>query len=101
MLQRHSRPCRTSRNHRAESSEEPRLRLLLRIPVIAVFFAALFVQTVRAQEMPQPAAPVYEITGAVHSGKTSLPGATVTAANTLTGKKFAAASNPDGKFAFS
>lgn len=77
------------------------MRLSFRIPVIAVFFAAHFVQTARAQEMPQPVAPVYEITGAVHSGETPLPGATVTAANTLTGKKFAAASSPDGKFAFS
>ncbi len=77
------------------------MRLLLQIPVMAVFFAPLLALPGQAQEMPQPVAPVYEITGAVRSGKTPLPGATVTAANTLTAKKFAAVSSPDGKFSFS
>jgi hypothetical protein len=47
------------------------------------------------------AAAVFEITGSAHSGKTPLPGVTVTAANTLTGKKYAAATNAEGKFSFS
>ena len=46
-------------------------------------------------------APSYEITGSARSGKTPLPGAAVTAANTLTGKKYAAVTNAEGKFSFS
>src|ERR1700722_11379955 len=42
--------------------------------------------------------PSYEITGAARSGKTPLPGATVTASNTLTGKKYFAATDAEGKF---
>lgn len=42
---------------------------------------------------------MYQISGTVHSGKTPLPGVTVTAANTLTGKKFSAATISDGAFA--
>lgn len=44
------------------------------------------------------AAVTYQISGSARSGKTPLPGATVTAANTLTGKKYAAVTNLDGKF---
>lgn len=56
----------------------------------------------KAQSAPAPAAtPAYEITGSARSGKTPLPGVTVTAANTLTGKKYAAATNSEGKFGFS
>ena len=55
----------------------------------------------RAQaNSPAAQAPSYEITGSVHSGKTPLPGVTVTAANTLTGKKFTAATISDGSFVF-
>jgi len=43
----------------------------------------------------------YEITGLAHSGKSPLPGATVTAANTLTGKKYAVVTDNRGNFAFS
>jgi hypothetical protein len=46
------------------------------------------------------ATPTYEISGTARSGKTPLPGATVTAANTLTGKKYAAVTNTEGKFTF-
>jgi hypothetical protein len=42
--------------------------------------------------------PAYEIGGSVRSGKTPLPGVTVTAANTLTGKKYSSATNSEGKF---
>lgn len=41
----------------------------------------------------------YVITGSVHSGKTPLPGVTLTASNTLSGKKYTAATNSDGTFA--
>ncbi|MGB2655179.1 MAG: TonB-dependent receptor [Candidatus Acidiferrum sp.] len=44
--------------------------------------------------------PTYRISGTVHSGKTPLPGVTLTAANTLTGKKFTAATVSDGSFLF-
>jgi hypothetical protein len=40
----------------------------------------------------------YQISGSVHSAKTPLPGVTVTATNTLTGKKFAAVTAADGTF---
>lgn len=68
----------------------------------------------RAQENPAPApstpagpqtnatpAPVmtYQIIGSVHSGKTPLPGVTLSASNTLTGKKYTAATISDGTFA--
>jgi len=43
----------------------------------------------------------YEITGTARSGKTPLPGATVTASNTLTGKKYSAVTDAEGKFTFS
>jgi hypothetical protein len=45
-----------------------------------------------------PQAIAYHIAGNVHSGKTPLPGVTVTAANTLTGKKFSAVTASDGTF---
>ncbi len=50
-----------------------------------------------AQSAPPP---TYEITGTARSGKTPLPGATITASNTLTGKKYSAVSDADGKFTF-
>jgi trimeric autotransporter adhesin len=76
------------------------------------FSLILSVQVLLAQEpAPPPAAEqpaqvpaavsTFEITGSAHSGKTPLPGVTVTAANTLTGKKYAAVTNIEGKFSFS
>ena len=50
---------------------------------------------------PAPAIVTFEITGSARSGKTPLPGVTVTAANTLTGKKYVAATNSEGKFSLS
>jgi trimeric autotransporter adhesin len=47
---------------------------------------------------PQPV--TFEITGTVRSGKTPLPGVTVTAANTLTGKKFSVATAANGTYRF-
>jgi hypothetical protein len=44
--------------------------------------------------------PTYEISGTARSGKTPLPGATVTASNTLTGRKYSAVTNAEGKFSF-
>ena len=66
---------------------------------------AVLVPILRAQENPAPAqstpaAPptTYQITGSVHSGKTPLPGVTLTASNTLTGKKYSTATISDGTF---
>lgn len=53
---------------------------------------------------PAPSAPApasFEISGTVKSGKTPLPGVTVTAANTLTGKKYSVATALDGSYRFS
>lgn len=50
---------------------------------------------------PVPQAVTYQISGSVHSAKTPLPGVTVTAANTLTGKKFSSVTATDGTFAIS
>lgn len=48
---------------------------------------------------PPPAARAsYQISGSVRSSKTPLPGVTVTAANTLTGKKYSTVTTPDGAF---
>src|SRR5467141_5252569 len=55
-----------------------------------------------AQSTTTPAAaPAYEISGSTKSGKTPLPGVSVTAANTLTGKKYSGATNSEGKFGLS
>jgi len=50
---------------------------------------------------PAPASVTFEVTGSARGGKTPLPGVTVTAANTLTGKKYVAATNSEGKFSLS
>jgi hypothetical protein len=60
---------------------------------------AVAVPSTDAQENPPAApSPSYQITGSVHSGKTPLPGVTLTASNTLTAKKYAAATVSDGTF---
>ena len=51
-----------------------------------------------ATSSPLPAS--YSISGIVHTGKSALPGVTVTAANTLTGKKLTTTSAMDGSFSF-
>src|SRR5216684_3395044 len=49
---------------------------------------------------PPPAPASFEISGIVRAGKTPLPGATVTASNSLTGKKFSAATSANGTYTF-
>jgi hypothetical protein len=44
--------------------------------------------------------PSYSIAGVVSTGKSALPGVTVTAANTLTGKKLSTTTDVDGSYAF-
>lgn len=67
---------------------------------LSVQLACAVCAQVAAQESSQvaPAPPSYEISGTARSGKTPLPGATVTAANTLTGKKYVVTTSADGKF---
>ncbi|HEY1963635.1 MAG TPA: carboxypeptidase-like regulatory domain-containing protein, partial [Acidobacteriaceae bacterium] len=50
--------------------------------------------------LPAAAPTTFEITGTIHAGKTPLPGVTVTAANSLTGKKFSAATSANGTYTF-
>jgi trimeric autotransporter adhesin len=51
-------------------------------------------------ETPNITAPPYEITGTARSGKTPLPGTTITISNTLTGKRYSAVSDAEGRFSF-
>ncbi len=80
---------------------------------VALICTVLLVCLGRAQEPAPPATPAqtqapppaatpstFPISGTVKSGKTALPGVTVTAANTLTGKKFSTATALDGTFTF-
>jgi len=68
---------------------------------ILLGLAAVVVPALWAQESP-PASqtPAYQITGSVHSGKTPLPGVTLIATNSLTGKKFSATTSSGGSFVF-
>lgn len=54
--------------------------------------------TAGAQPATATAPAVFEVSGTVHSGKTPLPAATITAANTLTGKKTSILTALDGSF---
>lgn len=68
--------------------------------VALALIGAVFLVCLNAQDTPPAAAPTYGISGTVKNGKTLLPGATVTASNTLTGKKYATVTSTNGGFAF-
>src|SRR6266404_1917237 len=51
-------------------------------------------------EQATPAPVSFELTGVVRAGKTPLPGVTVTASNSLTGKKFVVATAANGTYTF-
>src|SRR5262249_10778668 len=77
------------------------------VVLAVVLIASVFVVCLNAQSQPNVAAsdasgpanaPTYEITGVVKNGKTLLPGVTVTASNTLTGKKYSTVSSTNGAF---
>jgi hypothetical protein len=85
------------------------LRAALVLVCMALICAVVFVCLAVGQEPTPAEAPAtvappavrtatFQITGTVKNGKTGLPGATVTAANTLTGKKFSVATAIDGSF---
>jgi Carboxypeptidase regulatory-like domain len=74
------------------------LRGILVAICIVLIFAVMIVCLATAQEaVPQPQQQ-FKISGTVKSAKTVLPGVTVTATNTLTGKKLIAATGLDGSF---
>ena len=74
------------------------VRGLVVLMCTALIGAVVMVCFTRAQEVPPPPATRFQIAGVVKSGKTPLPGVTVTASNTLTGKKFSAATSIDGSY---
>jgi hypothetical protein len=76
------------------------LRSILRHAVLLVCACAAAVA-----QTPQPApvgsaaaTPEFEIHGTVVSGKIPLPGVTISAANSLTGKKVTTSTDPDGRY---
>jgi hypothetical protein len=78
--------------------------ILFAIPIVVFLAPGAHAQDAAAPALPQQAvAPPasFEITGLARSGKTPLPGVTVTAANSLTGKKFSTATTSEGKFSLS
>ena len=79
------------------------LRGIVVVVCLTLICVILFVCIAVGQEPPasaQTATASYQISGTVKNGKTTLPGVTVTAANTLTGKKYSVASGVDGSFIF-
>ena len=74
------------------------LRGIVVLICMALICAVVLVCLGHAQETSPPAAASFQISGVVKSGKTPLPGVTVTAANTLTGKKLTVATAVDGSF---
>jgi hypothetical protein len=54
-----------------------------------------------ATQTSTPTPTTFEISGIVRAGKTPLPGVTVTASNSLTGKKFSVATSANGTYTFS
>jgi trimeric autotransporter adhesin len=71
------------------------------VPVTQQNPAAQNPPTSDAAPAQTPAPTSFQITGSVHSGKTPLPGVTLTASNTLTGKKYTVATLTDGTFVLS
>src|SRR5260370_2013881 len=66
----------------------------------ALISAVCFMCLVSAQEPPKSPAATFQISGSVRNGRILLPGVTVTAANTLTGKKYSVVSATNGTFQF-
>jgi hypothetical protein len=68
---------------------------------LALIGAVFLVCLASAQEAPVAPATTFQISGSVRNGKTLLPGVAVTAANTLTGKKYSVVTATNGAFQFS
>ena len=75
-------------------------RGLIVLFALALISAVCFMCLAGAQEPPKGSATTFQISGTVRNGKTLLPGVTVTAANTLTGKKYSVVSATNGTFHF-
>src|ERR1700739_3793760 len=63
-------------------------RALIILVALALISAVCILCLPSAQEPPKPPAATFQISGSVRNGKILLPGVAVTAANTLTGKKY-------------
>jgi trimeric autotransporter adhesin len=70
------------------------VRALIVVLALALIGGVILVCLAEAQ----PQASTYQISGSVRSGKILLPGVTVVAANTLTGKKYSTVSSSNGTF---
>ncbi|HEU5400519.1 MAG TPA: TonB-dependent receptor [Terriglobales bacterium] len=82
-----------------------RIRFIFR-SVLLLMATCLAAAAQSAQPAPAPSAPAsaaqaqdFEIHGTIVSGKMPLPGVTVSAANSLTGKKVTTSTDPDGRYA--
>ena len=75
-------------------------RGLIIVVALALISAVCFLCLASAQEPPSAVAATFQISGTVRNGKILLPGVTVTAANTLTGKKYSVVSATNGAFQF-
>ena len=85
------------------------VRIFIFLGLVTLAIGNSYAQENPAPAQTNPAAPQtsstpvppasYQITGSVHSGKTPLPGVTLTVSNTLTGKKYSSATIYDGTFA--
>jgi trimeric autotransporter adhesin len=76
-------------------------RGMIVVLALALIGAVCLVCIVSAQDAPNPGQATYQISGVVRNGKTLLPGVSVTATNTLTGKKYSVVSATNGTFQFS
>lgn len=76
---------------------------LLLISAVCVVCLTCAQEPPTASTIPTVGAPAttFSVSGVVRNGKTLLPGVTVTAANTLTGKKYATVTSTSGTFQFS
>jgi hypothetical protein len=82
------------------------VRGLIVLVALALISAVCLLCLASAQEPPKALSakdspPTFQISGSVRNGKVLLPGVTVTAANTLTGKKYLTVSATNGTFQFS
>src|SRR5260370_11784122 len=75
-------------------------RGLIILIALALISAMCFMCLASAQEPPKSSAATFQISGSVRNGKILLPGVTVSAANTLTGKKYSVVSATNGTFQF-
>jgi trimeric autotransporter adhesin len=76
------------------------LRGLIILVALALISAVCILCLASAQEPPKSPVATFQISGSVRNGKILLPGVAVTAANTLTGKKYSIVTATNGTFQF-